>query len=100
VRVVFTPLAERQIDQLHAYITAHANEDRADGYVGRILGRCNALQTFPQRGTARDDLLPGLRVMGFERRVSIAFVITAEAVIIESIFYGGQDFEAMFRDRL
>ena len=60
---------------------------------------CNGLSTFPLRGTQRDDLLPGLRVTGFERRVTIAFVVTADAVLIEGIFYGGRDFEAEFRDR-
>ena len=41
----------------------------------------------------------GLRVTGFERRVTIAFVVTADAVLIEGIFYGGRDFEAEFRGR-
>jgi hypothetical protein len=30
--------------------------------------------------------LPGLRVTGFERRVTIAFVVTADAVLMEGIF--------------
>ena len=71
----------------------------ADGYVGRIVDFCNGLSTFPLRGTQRDDLLSGLRVTGFERRVTIAFIVTTEAVLIEGIFYGGRDFEAEFRDR-
>ena len=33
--------------------------------------------------------LAGLRVTGFERRVTIAFIVTADAVLIEGIFYGG-----------
>jgi toxin ParE1/3/4 len=99
VRVIFTPLAERHIDSLHEYIAMHASEERADGYVGRIVDFCNGLSTFPLRGTQRDDLLSGLRVTGFERRVTIAFIVTAEAVLIEGIFYGGRDFEAEFRDR-
>ena len=77
----------------------HASEERADGYVGRIVDFCNGLSTFPLRGTQRDDLLSGLRVTGCERRVTIAFIVTAEAVLIEGIFYGGRDFEAEFRDR-
>ena len=36
---------------------------------------------------------------GFERRVTIAFVVTEAAVLIEGIFYGGRDFEAAFRKR-
>ena len=97
--MIFTPLAERHIDSLHEYIAMRASEERADGYVGRIVDFCNGLSTFPLRGTQRDDLLSGLRVTGFERRVTIAFVVTAEAVLIEGIFYGGRDFEAEFRDR-
>jgi toxin ParE1/3/4 len=98
VRVIFTPLAERQIDRLHEYISDKASEGRANGYINRIVGFCNGLATFPVRGQPRDDLLGGLRTIGFERRVTIAFVVTADAVLIEGIFYGGQDFEAAFQD--
>ncbi len=48
---------------------------------------------------ARDDLLPGLRATGFERRVTIAFVVTVDAVLIEGTFYGGQDFDAVFQNQ-
>lgn len=99
MRVIFTPLAERHIDSLHEYITTHASEDRANSYVGRIVAFCEGLTTFPLRGTKRDDLLPGLRITGFERRVTIAFVVTADAVLIEGIFYGGRDFEVVFREQ-
>lgn len=97
MRVIFTPLAERQIDSLHVYITEHARVRRADAYVGRIIAFCNGLTTFPMRGQQRDDLLPGLRTTGFERGATIAYLVTADTVLIEGIFYGGQDFEAAFR---
>jgi toxin ParE1/3/4 len=99
VRVIFAPLAERHIDSLHEYIAVHSSEEPADGYVGRIVDFCNGLSAFPLRGTQRDDLLPGLRVTGFERRVTIAFIVTVDVMLIEGIFYGGRDFEAEFRDR-
>jgi len=51
------------------------------------------------RGQKRDDLWPGLRTTGFERRVTIAYVVTANAVLIEGIFCGGQDFEAASEDK-
>jgi toxin ParE1/3/4 len=98
VRVIFTVRAERQIDRLHAYITEHAGEARADAYITRIVAFCTRLATFPLRGQRRDDLLPGLRTVGFERRATIAFTVSADEVLIEGIFYGGQDFEAVFRD--
>jgi toxin ParE1/3/4 len=64
----------------------------------RIVTFCRGLSTFPLRGQARDDLLPGLRTIGFERRATIAFMVTAGAVLIEGVFYGGQDFGANFRE--
>ncbi len=43
--------------------------------------------------------MAGLRTVGFERRVTITFVVTADTVLIEGIFYGGQDFEAVFQEQ-
>ena len=85
MRVVFTPAAERQIDKLHAYIVEQSSAERADSYIARIIEYCNGLAMFPERGARRDDLLAGLRVVGFERRVTVAFVVTAAAVLIEGI---------------
>jgi len=99
VPVIFTPLAARQIESLHEYITTHSGEQRADAYVNRIVAFCEGLTTFPLRGTRRNDLLPGLRVIGFERRATIAFVVTDSAILVEGIFYAGQNFEAIFRAR-
>ena len=98
-RVAFTPLAERHIDDLHSYIANASGEDRADRYISRILAFCNGLAMFPLRGVPRDDILSGLRVVGFERRVAIAFVVGADDVLIEGIFYGGRDFEGILGDR-
>ena len=98
MRVIFTPRAERHLDALHDYITTKANEGLADAYVARIVAFCMGFATFPSRGQARDDLLPGLRTTGFERRATIAFVVTKEVVLIEGVFYGGRNFEANFQD--
>jgi toxin ParE1/3/4 len=98
LHVIFTPRAERQIDGLHGYIADRAGENRADDYIGRIVAFCTGLATFPARGHRRDDLLPGLRTTGFERRITIAFVVTTHAILIEGIFYSGQDLDAAFQD--
>jgi toxin ParE1/3/4 len=64
---------------------------RALGYIERIEKWCRELSTFPERGTRRDDLRTGLRVSGFERRVVIAFRVTADAVTILRVLYAGRD---------
>jgi len=86
------------LDRLHRYIADRAGEGIADGYVDRIVTSCRGLSIFPLRGKARDDLLPGLRTIGFERRATIAFMVTTDVVLVEGVFYGGQDFEAKFRE--
>ena len=75
------------------------SETRFSRSLPLYFSRSNGLSTFSLRGTQSDDLLPGLRVTGFERHVKIAFIVTADAVLIEGIFYGGRDFEAEIRDR-
>jgi plasmid stabilization system protein ParE len=67
-------------------------------FTDAILDLLEELRDFPNRGTMRDDLLPGLRTVGFRRRVTIAFVVEPTQVLVVGIFYGGQDFEAMLRD--
>ena len=71
---------------------------RAGDYIARIETACMALATFPERGTKRDDLEPGIRTIGFERRATIAFRVEGDTVRIVRIFYAGRDYETYFRD--
>ncbi|WP_306127169.1 hypothetical protein [Roseitalea sp. MMSF_3516] len=54
------------------------------------------LRIRPRRRARRDDLLPGLRIVGFERRITIAFTIDDDTVTFLRFFYGGQDWEDAF----
>jgi plasmid stabilization system protein ParE len=56
------------------------------------------LAPFRSGGTRRDDLIPGLRTVGYRKQATIAFSIEPDAVVIQGIFYGGQDYEAALRD--
>lgn len=49
---------------------------------------------------ARDDRRPGLRTIGFRRRVVIAFAVTEEAVEVLGVYYGGRDDEALIAAEL
>ncbi|PWR21501.1 type II toxin-antitoxin system RelE/ParE family toxin [Zavarzinia aquatilis] len=97
LRVVFTPRAEQQLDTLYTYIATAAGEQRAESFAGRIVAHCQGFGDLPQRGTRRDDIAPGLRIVGFRRRVTIAFLVEPEVVVIVGIFYGGQDHESVLR---
>lgn len=83
---------------LYAYIAADSGHHRAEAYINRILDNLQGLETFPVRGTAREDIRPGLRLIGFERRATIAFRVLSEKVEILRVLYGGQDIEARLAD--
>lgn len=91
--VIFSPEAEQDLLQIYDFIADAANAERAYSYVERIRTYCMEFNLFPERGTRRNDLRPGLRTVGFERRVTIAFHIAPEIVSIDRILYAGRDIE-------
>lgn len=92
--VVFSPEAQTDLLQLYDTIAGLGGPATALAYTERIAAYCQSFATFPERGTRRDDLRPGLRVTGLERRVAIAFHVEAETVTIDRILYGGRDLAA------
>lgn len=93
--VLFAPEAEAQLIALFRYIAREANPDIADNYVAAIIAHCEKLSDFPERGTPREDIRPGLRTLSFRRRVTIAYAFDGASVTILGIYYGGQDFAAL-----
>ena len=98
-KVEFLRRAEDDLFGLYEIIAAQAGPDVAGQYVERIEAACPALEISPMRGTRRDDISPGLRTMGFERRATIVFRVRGSRVTIVRIFYGGRDFERLLRSR-
>ncbi|WIY83526.1 type II toxin-antitoxin system RelE/ParE family toxin [Propionimicrobium sp. PCR01-08-3] len=95
-RIVYSPRAREQLTDLYTWIADRSGfPDRAEGYVSAILDYCDGLTKFPFVGVARDDLRPGLRTIGFRRRVVIAFAVTDDTVEILGIYYGGRDYETL-----
>jgi len=93
--VVFSPLAEAQLDDLYKYIAHASTAVTASRYVHEIIDYCVSLSTFPLRGTSREDLRSGLRITNHKKRVVIAFQVQGNQVTIVSVFYGGQDYETL-----
>ena len=81
---------------LYDYIALRDGNELAIGYIDRIEDCCCNLSFFPDRGIRRDELRPGLRILGFERRAVIAFLVNADRVTILRILYGGRDLETVF----
>lgn len=69
----------------------------AAGFVERMRQRCERIGDAPHGGRPRDDLYPGLRTVPFERTAVIAYLVEDHCVRITNVFYGGQDYEALYR---
>ncbi|MBS9478224.1 type II toxin-antitoxin system RelE/ParE family toxin [Ancylobacter radicis] len=72
--------------------------DAAERFIARIRARCERIGDVPFGGRPRDDLFPGLRTVPFEDSAVIAYVVRDEQVAILDVFYGGRDYEALYRD--
>lgn len=67
-------------------------------YTEAIVAHCEKLSTFPLRGFQRDDIRPGLRVTNYRKRAVIAYSVDDKCVSIIGVFYGGQNYEATFKE--
>lgn len=95
-RVQFSPEAQNDLLELYDYIADRAGAERAMAYVERIERHCAQLAMFPERGTRRDDVRRGLRTIGFERRIAIAFNTDAGVVTILRVLYAGRELVGAF----
>jgi toxin ParE1/3/4 len=91
--VIFSPEAIVHLQGVFDYIAERDSELAAERFVRKIRDHCKGFDVFPMRGTARDDIRSGMRMVGYNRQVSIAFRIDSEIVTILAIFYGGQNYD-------
>jgi toxin ParE1/3/4 len=93
--------ADEAIDDLariFAGLLPIAGERIARDFVGRLEAACLKLATVPERGSLGDHVRPGLRIIGYRRQASIAFVVTEAEVSILRIFRRGANTEALLAE--
>ena len=91
-------LSERAIEDLAAlrrWIAGEAGPAVAIGYLARVEARIALLAEFPNRGTPRDDLLPGMRTASFEKRLIIAYRVIGMEVQILRVISMHRDLNAL-----
>ncbi|MBX4958693.1 type II toxin-antitoxin system RelE/ParE family toxin [Rhizobium lentis] len=94
-RIRLTNEAELDLAHIYRFVRKNsASSITAREYVARIKRFVDGFETYPERGSIRDDVRPGLRIVGFERRVSVAFVVEPTEVVILRILYAGQRLES------
>jgi toxin ParE1/3/4 len=91
--IVFSPEAADDLLKLYEWIEARAGPGIAISYIERVEKFCAGFDVTSERGHLREDIRPGLRIIGFERRLTIAFTVTQAEIVFLRFFYGGQDWE-------
>ena len=66
-RIAFHPKAEAELEQLYDDIADRASPAIAWNFIAGVRDHCLGLSTFPQRGTERVEIMPGLRIIGYRR---------------------------------
>jgi toxin ParE1/3/4 len=94
--ITFDHGALADLKSIYNYIAWNADHDVADGFVSRIEAACQRLTIFPNSGTPRGDILPGLRSISFERRTTIFYSVNGDEVVIIHVLHGGRDIGAAF----
>lgn len=92
-KVIFSPEAAEDLVALYDWIAEAASPAVAIGYIDRVEAFCLKLSIGSERGHLRADIRPNLRIIGFERRLTIAFAVGEEAVTILRVFAAGRDWE-------
>jgi len=94
--VKFDIRARNQLASVARYLAGAADPNRASSFVRDLTNEAKSLKIFPYRGQSKDHIYPGLHIIGYKRRATIAYLIddTDKTVSIAGIFYGGQDWES------
>lgn len=93
-QIRLTDEAESDLVRIYGFVREKsASISVARNYVARIRTFLDGFEAFPERGSTRDHVRSGLRIVGFERRISVAFVVEPTEVVILRILYAGQQFE-------
>jgi toxin ParE1/3/4 len=96
--VILSPEARGDLLALYDYIADAASPVIAARYLERVETYVRGFEHTSERGTLRDDVRPGLRIVGFERRITIAFTVSESNVTILRLFNGGQDWGRVLQD--
>ncbi|MDC9807998.1 type II toxin-antitoxin system RelE/ParE family toxin [Rhizobium binxianense] len=97
LKVVFRPRAEKDLLDIYAFIAAE-NSMAAMDFIRRLRQVCHGLEDMPERGAPREDFAQSVRILVFERRVTIAYRVVKDRVQVLRLFYAGRNTPSAFRE--
>ena len=96
-KVELSGRALNDLREIGDWVEERAGSGIAAAYIQRLEDFFGQIALSPYRGSPRDNVRRGLRIVGFERRVTVAFSVDESRVTILRLFYGGRDWEGAFR---
>lgn len=97
LRVVLARTALRDLAKIGQWITEAGAPQTGRRYVARIKERLVRLGIAPEAGRPFGFDDPGLRVIGYERRIMIAYRVEKTRIIVVRVFYGGQNWQKILQ---
>ena len=98
-RVVLSRTALKELGEIGRLISEKGAPQAARRYILRIKARLAALADAPGVGRAFDADGSELRVIGFDRRIMIAYRVEEARIVVTRVFHGGQDWERTLRGK-
>jgi plasmid stabilization system protein ParE len=100
-RVEYDPAAIDDLAGIRDHIAASGSPATASAFIIRVLDHLDGLGVAPKRGSLREDIRPGLRLVGWRRVLTIAFVVDDlnRRVIITAVLYRGRDVDRLLKQR-
>jgi toxin ParE1/3/4 len=94
VRVVFSPRAANDIEEIGDYIFSD-NPKAARKFITDLKSRCERLKNAPQGGMLRSELGHSTRSVPFGRYV-IFYIALVDEIRIERVLHGARDIPAVY----
>jgi plasmid stabilization system protein ParE len=93
--LVFSRRALADLDAIYDWVAENAGRKIADRYTERLRAFSVRLTHYPMRAELRDDILPGVRLIGFEKSVTLVFIVDddRDEVRILRLLYRGLQIE-------
>jgi toxin ParE1/3/4 len=94
--VVYSRTARADMIAIFRWLAEEATVLSAIAIVDDLEQFIDRLDVASERGTRRDDLVPGLRIIP-HKRAQVAVYVENDTVMVARVFYGGQDWESLLR---
>lgn len=94
MRVRLSRNARLDLNDYRDWLREAAGDDVAEAWHVALIDWIGELRTFPQRGSPRPDLAPEVRTRVFRKRVTMAYLVSGDEVIVLRVFGRGRNVTA------